>query len=258
MEHKHSIFSHSYIAACINIRLGLKWKSSANFSIQAREDKWQNRKGTILGAEEIKTHLKWIALQKLLLPLHAPCKPCWEAMSEEQSAALGTLVTGRGVWGGSGWAVAAWPMCSFRGVCSKCVAASRAATAREPNAVLLQRASRCKKWCSQNSRTFRELSKMRKKQLSRKEVQGRCWFSLASSAMSLHGLQFAYFEQSSLHESQLRRAVSLCLGCLLVYTCSSMGCSATMLAFRLPPRQVSVGVHPMSERWVQKVPWVPV
>ena len=72
------------------------------------------------------------------------------------------------------------------------------------------------------------------------------------------GLQLTYFKQFSLHGSQLRRAVSLCLGYLLVYRCSSMGCSATLLAFRLPPRQVSVGVHSMSEGWVQKVPWVPV
>lgn len=179
-------FSRSFITTCINIRLGLKWKWSANFSIQAREDRQQikqkrnhPKKQPKEPAKETKTHLKLITLQKLLLSPCVPCRPCWEATSEEQSAGLGTLVTGRAEWGGSGWAVANLPL--QRGV--QQMHGSHSLWAwycyPSPEAFILQVAVLPKLPCTPGAQ------QNEKKQLVRKEVQGKCWFSLASFAMSM-------------------------------------------------------------------------
>lgn len=186
------LFSHSYIAACINIRLGLKWKWSANFSIQAREDKRQiKQKRNHLTSQRNKNTFK-------MNNLHCRSSCCFSMLRASPSGKplvrtsllhLAALVLGRGEWGGPGWAAAGGGQCAPLEGCMAKV--WQPAERTQPmnkwgHCKSFTRASSPCKWCgSQNSQACQELTKMRKKQLVMKEVQGRCWLSLAGSAVSL-------------------------------------------------------------------------
>lgn len=148
-------FSRSYITTCINIGLGLKWKWSVNFSIQAGDDKRQikQKRNHPTGQRNKNTFKMDSIAEALAVSLCSCCK----ATSEDQSAALGTLVTGKAEWRGSGWAVANVPL--QRGVQQMHGNHSPWAWHCHP----APEVSPSKQWCSPNSHAHQELSKMRKK-----------------------------------------------------------------------------------------------
>lgn len=93
------LFPHSYIAACINISLGLKWKWSANFSIQAKEDKQQ--------IEQKRNHLTSQRNKNTLQMNDLLCKSSHSHTTRSQvllwCCALGTTTWQREVRSGEDW-----------------------------------------------------------------------------------------------------------------------------------------------------------
>lgn len=159
------IFSHSYISACINIRLGLKWKWSANFSIQAREDKWQiKQKRNHLSSRRNKNMFKMNNLHcrssRCLSVLHA--RPAGKPSVRSSLLHLRALAMGRVEWGGPGWAAAEWTYVpQRRGVRQTCGSQQSNLRLWARHRESFARGSSPCKWCgSQNSHACQELSKM--------------------------------------------------------------------------------------------------
>lgn len=160
------LFSCSYIAACINIRLGLKWKWSANFSIQAKEDKQQTKQRR----NHLTTQRNKNTFQMINLPCRSSCShaaPTRMLHPRHQSLAVGD---GEGQVEDQDQGDAA-------GCLTEPARWTTQACARGP--------SPCQQHGSQNICACWELSKMRKKKKKAvmETIWGRCWIPLSGSVV---------------------------------------------------------------------------